>query len=126
MLSGDVLAVTNEVGQSYEALAPGLQAMLERQDLLKDLLLVLGPLEGIKKPTLEEIEKALERAQIDAQAFADIRSRWAGNTGLVASRIRPVAALLGVASEGFETATADMDRLTDWLAANLPSGMRQR
>ena len=119
-LSGDVLAVTNEVGQSYESLAPGLQAMLERQDLLKDLLLVLGPLEGVERPTLEEIEKALERAQIDAQAFADIRSRWAGNTGLVASRIRPVAALLGVASEGFEAATADMDRLTDWLAANLP------
>lgn len=119
-LSGDVLAVTNEVGQSYEALAPGLQAMLERQDLLKDLLLLLGPLDGVEKPALEEIEKALERAQIDAQAFADIRSRWAGNSGLVASRIRPVAALLGVAGEGFETATTDMERLTDWLAANLP------
>ena len=119
-LSGDVLAVTNEVGHSYEALAPGLQAMLDRQDLLKDLLLVLGPLEGVERPSLEEIEKALERCQIDAQAFADIRNRWAGNTGLVASRIRPVATLLGVAGEGFETATADMDRLTDWLAANLP------
>ena len=119
-LSGDVLAVTNEVGHSYEALAHGLQAMLERQDLLKDLLLVLGPLEGIERPTREEIEKALERAQIDAQAFADIYSRWAGNTGLVTSRIRPVAALLGVTGEGFETVTVDMDRLTDWLAANLP------
>ena len=119
-LSGDVLAVTNEVGHSYEALAPGLQAMLDRQDLLKDLLLVLGPLEGVERPSLEEIEKALERAQIDAQAFADIRSRWAGNTGLVASRIRPVAALLGVIGEGFEASTTDMDRLTDWLAANLP------
>ncbi|MYB40426.1 hypothetical protein F4X86_04140, partial [Candidatus Saccharibacteria bacterium] len=119
-LSGDVLAVTNEVGLSYEELAPGLQAMLERQDLLKDLLLVLGPLEGVEIPTLKEIEKALERAQIDAQAFADIRSRWVGNTGLVASRIRPVAALLGVGSAGFEKAAADLGRLTDWLAANLP------
>ena len=119
-LSGDVLAVTNEVGHSYEELALGLQAMLERQDLLKDLLLVLGPLEGVEKPSLDELEKALERAQIDAQAFADIRSRWAGNTGLVASRIRPVAALLGVIVEGFEASTTDMDRLTDWLAANLP------
>ncbi len=119
-LSGDVLAVTNEVGHSYEALAPGLQAMLERQDLLKDLLLILGPLEGVERPTREEIEKALERAQIDAQAFADIHSRWAGNTGLVTSRIRPVAALLDVAGEGFEAAATDMDRLTDWLAANLP------
>ncbi len=119
-LSRDVLAVTNEVGHSYEALAPGLQAMLDRQDLLKDLLLVLGALEGVERPSREEIEKALERAQIDAQAFADIRSRWAGNSGLVASRIRPVAALLGVAGDGFEAATVDMDRLTDWLAANLP------
>ena len=119
-LSGDVLAVATGPGDSYEALAPAVQAMLDRQDLLKDLRLVLGALEGVERPSLEEIEKALERAEIDAQAFADIRSRWAGNTGLVASRIRPVAELLGVASEGFEAATADMDRLTDWLAANLP------
>ena len=119
-LSGDVLAVATEPGDSYEALAPAVQAMLDRQDLLKDLRLVLGAVEGVERPSLEEIEKALERAEIDAQAFADIRSRWAGNTGLVASRIRPVAALLGVAGEGFEAATADMDRLTDWLAANLP------
>ena len=119
-LPGDVLAVTNEVGHSYEALAPALQAMLDRQDLLKDLRLVLGALEGVEKPSLKEIKQALERSEIDAQAFADIRSRWAGNTGLVASRIRPVAALLGVAGEEFEAATADMDRLTDWLAANLP------
>ena len=119
-LSDDVLAVTNEVGYCYEALAPAVQALLDRQDLLKDLRLVLGALEGVESPSLEEIEKALERSEIDAQAFADIRSRWAGNTGLVASRIRPVAALLGVAGEGFEAATVDMDRLTDWLAANLP------
>ena len=119
-LSGDVLAVATEPGRSYEVLAPALQAMLDRQDLLKDLRLVLGALEGVEKPSLEEIERALERSEIDAQAFADIRSRWAGNTGLVAGRIRPVAALLGVAGEGFEAATVDMDRLTDWLAANLP------
>jgi len=118
-LSGDVLAVATESADSYEALAPALQAMLDRQDLLKDLRLVLGGLEGVEKPSLEQIEKALERSEIDAQAFADIRSRWVGNTGLVASRIRPVAALLGAAGEGFETATADMDRLAEWLAANL-------
>lgn len=119
-LSGGVLAVTTGPGDSYEALAPAVQAMLDRQDLLKDLRLVLGALEGVEKPSREKIEKALERAEIDSQEFADIRSRWAGNTGLVASRIRPVAALLGVGGEGFEAVTADMDRLTDWLAANLP------
>ena len=119
-LAGDVLAVTNDVGHFYEALAPAVQAMLDRQDLLKDLRLVLGALEGVEKPSREEIEKALERSEIDAQAFSDIRSRWAGNAGLVASRIRPVAALFGVAGDGFEAAMVDMDRLTEWLVANLP------
>ena len=119
-LGGDVLAVTAEAGDSHEALAPTAQTMLDRQDLLKDLRLMLGTLHGVKAPSLEEIENALERTEIDVQAFADIRSRWAGNTGLVASRIRPVAALLRVAGEAFETATADIDRLTDWLADNLP------
>ena len=119
-LPGDVLAVTNDVGHSYEALAPAVQAMLDRQDLLKDLRLVLGALEGVEKPSREEIEKALERSEIDAQAFSDIRSRWAGNAGLVASRIRPVAALVGVVGDGFEAAMVDMDRLTDWLVDNLP------
>ena len=49
-LSDDVLAVTNEVGHCYEALAPAVQAMLDRQDLLKDLRLVLGALEGVENP----------------------------------------------------------------------------
>ena len=118
-LDGDVLAVTREVGDSYEALAPAVHAMLDRQDLLKDLRLVLGALEKAEAPSHEEIERALERAEIDVQAFADIRSRWAGNTGLVASRIRPVVELLGANGEGFEAAADDMDRLTDWLAGNL-------
>ena len=119
-LAGDVLAVAAESGDSYQALAHAVQAMLDRQDLLKDLRLVLGALDGLEKPSHDEIEDALDRAEIDVQAFADIRSRWAGNTGVVASRVRPVAELLGVAGEGFEAAAADMDRLTDWLEENLP------
>ena len=119
-LKGDVLAVTSETGAAYEALAPAAQAMLDRQDLLKDLRLVLGALDGFEAPSLEQLEGALDRAEIDVQAFADIRSRWAGNTGLVASRIRPVAALLGVAGEEFEAAALSTDALTDWLADNVP------
>ena len=87
-LAGNVLAVTAQTGTSYEALAPAAQAVLDRQDLLKDLRLVLGALDGLEAPSLEQIEGALDRAEIDGQAFADIRSRWAGNTGLVASRVR--------------------------------------
>ena len=119
-LAGDILAVTAEIGDSYEALAPAAQAMLDRQDLLKDLLLVLGALNRVEAPSLEEIEDALDRAEIDAQAFADIRSRWAGNAGWVASRVRPITALLGIGGEEFEAAAEDLDRLTDWLADNLP------
>lgn len=119
-LNGDVLAITAELGDSYEELAPAAQAMLDRQDLLKDLRLVLGALGGIARPSLSEIEHALDRTEIDAQAFADIRSRWGGNAGWVASRVRPVAELLGIGGNEFEAAAVDLDRLTDWLAENLP------
>ena len=39
---------------------------------------------------LEQIAAALERAEIDAQAFADVRNQWAGTIGLLVDRIRPV------------------------------------
>ena len=52
--------------------------------------------------------------------FADIRSRWAGNVGWVASRVRPITKLLGIGGDEFEAAAVDLDRLTDWLANNLP------
>ena len=116
---GDVLAVTPEIGDSYEALASAAQAMLDRQDLLKDLRLVLGALDGVDAPSRDELERALERAEIDAQTFSDIRSRWAGNMGLIASRIRPVVVLLGIGGEEFEVAVEDMDRLTNWLTDNV-------
>ena len=100
--------------------------MLDRQDLLKDLRLVLGALEGVEKPSLEEIEKALERAEIDAQAFADIRSRWAGNTGLVASRVRPVAALLGVPARDSRRRRPTWTVLRTGWPPTCPNGTRQR
>ena len=118
-LPGDVLAVTRETGAAYEKLAPAVQAILGRQDLLKDLRLVLGAVEEVA-PSIEEIENALARAEIDVQAFADVRSHWAGNVGLLASRARPVGELLGVGMDGFESAALDADSLTRWLGDNVP------
>ena len=119
-LPGDVLAVTRQIGTAYDRLAPAVQAMLHRQDLLKDLRLVLGTLGGVEAPSVEEIERALDLAEIDAQAFADVRSHWAGNTGWLASRIRPVAVLLAAAMEEFELAALDAESLTNWLAKSVP------
>ena len=119
-LPGDVLAVTREAGTAYENLAPAVQAMLDRQDLLKDLRLVLGAVGGVEAPSVKEIEGALDRAEIDAQAFADVRSHWAGNTGLLVSRVKPVAELLRVGMDGFESAALDADGLTRWLEDNVP------
>ena len=118
-LPGDVLAIRRDVELSYEYLAPAAQAMLDRQDLLKDLRLVLGTLVGQKDPTPEQIEAALERAEIDAQALADIRDRWAGNISLLVDRIRPVLELLGVITDGFDAAVTDIECLTEWLSSNL-------
>lgn len=118
-LTGDVLAVTHGTGNAYESLAPAVQAMLGRQDLLKDLRLVLGELGGPDQPSLERVEAALERAEIDASAYADVRNHWAGSTGLVASRVRPVAELLGVSMDGFQSAAASVDALADWLAERI-------
>ena len=55
-LPGDVLAVRRDVQSSYENLASAAQAMLGRQDLLKDLRLVLGSLSGRENPTLEQVK----------------------------------------------------------------------
>ena len=119
-LPGAVLAVARETGAAYEKLAPALEAMLDRQDLLKDLRLVLGAVGGSEVPSDEEIERALDRAEIDAQAFGDVRSHWAGSAGLLADRARPVAELLGCDIDEFESAALDVDRLTGWLGCNVP------
>ena len=116
-LPGDVLAMRRR--RSYESLAPAAQVMLDRQDLLKDLRLVLGALDGYEEPTSKQIEVAMERAEIDAQALADVRHRWAGDISLLLDRIRPVLALLGVPDDGLDAAAANIEHLAEWLSSNL-------
>ena len=125
-LPGDVLGVARETGAEYETLAPAVEAMLDRQDLLKDLRLVLGAVGESEVPSDEAIERALGRAEIDAQAFADVRSHWAGSAGLLADRARPVAELLGCDMEAFELAALDGDRLTGWLGDTVPQWDRRK
>ena len=125
-LPGDVLAVARQTGTAYDELAPALQSMLHRQDLLKDLRLVLAAIAGKEKPSVEDIEVALDLAEIDALAFEDVRSHWAGNAGLLVSRIRPVAELLGAAMEEFDSVALDVDDLTDWLANNVSQWEAQK
>ena len=118
-LPGDVLVVRRTVKASHGDLAPAVQALLDRQDLLKDLRLVLKALAGHERPTPEQIAMALEQAEIDGQAFAGVHNRWSGRISLIIDRLRPVLALLGVHSDGLEAA-ADINRLTEWLTINLP------
>ena len=119
-LPGDVLAIRRDLELRYEALAPVAQAMLERQDLLKDLRLVLGALSSRQNPTVEQIVDALERAEIDSQEFADIRNHWAGTIEFVVDRIRPVLVLLGANRDGFDVAAAAVESLTEWLSSIVP------
>ena len=107
-------------GSEYEALAPACQALLDRQDLLRDLRLVLGalPTDG-SVPTRHQIEAALDRAEIDSETFADICGRWDADASHIVDRIRPVMKLLGLPHEGLDAAAADTDVLTTWLSARL-------
>ena len=114
-LRGDVMD-----DSAYEEIAAACQAILDRQDLIKDLRLVLGHLAGTAEPTSGKMEKALERAEIDAESFRDIRLRWEGETSALVDRIRPVAKLLGVRDAGLQDAANDAKRLTAWLSENIP------
>ena len=107
---------------SYEGMAAAAQAILDRQDLLKDFRLVLGALGGRQQPTRGQIEEALDRAEIDTVAVADVRHRWLGETSTLVHRIRPVLRLLGVAADGLDEAATDTARLTEWLSksADIP------
>ncbi len=118
-LPGDVLAIRRDVKFSYESLAPAAQAMLDRQDLLKDLRLVLGALSGDKEPTPKQIKDAMERAEIDAQDIVDIQYQWTGTTSLLVDRIRPVLELLGIPTNGFDSAATNIECLTEWLSSNV-------
>ena len=101
---------------SYGEIGAPSQAILRRQDLLKDLRLVLDSLAGELRPTPARIDEALDRAEIDAGAVADIRLR----IGKPLDRIRPVAQLLGVSDDGLEAAATDADRLNGWLSDKVP------
>ena len=116
-LPGDVLAIRRD-RLSYEALAPATQALLGRQDLLKDLRLVLGSLNGQETPTWHQIEGALERAEIDAQSLADVCDRWMGGSGIVVDRIRPLLVLFEISDDGLDAVATDMERLKEWLSLN--------
>ncbi len=106
----------------YDELASASQAILERQDLLKDLRLVLGALaSAAPEPTGQQIDAALDRAEIDGGAVADIRHRWFGATTLLIDRIRPVLELLAIPRAGLDAAASDTQALKAWLAANLPT-----
>ena len=77
-------------------------------------------LNGIDSPLHTHIEEALELAEVDAQSYADIQSRWIGTIGWMVDRIRPVVMLLKRDREEFESVADNMDRLTDWLMDNIP------
>ena len=119
-LPGDVLAIRRDLDMQHEKLAAAAQAILDRQDLLKDLRLVLGPLSGQEIPTFDQIAGALERAEIDAQALADIQNRWAGAVSFVVDRIRPVLVLLDSHLDSFDVAASNIDTLTEWLVSHVP------
>ena len=118
-LHGDVLvlAIRRDL-KSYEDLAAAAQAMLDRQDLLKDLRLVLGKLSIQEAVTPELTEIALERSEIDSQALTDIRQRWAGDLSLIVDRVRPVLKLFEIPEHGLDMAATHIDHLSEWLSVN--------
>ena len=118
-LPDDVLAIRNDVNTSYKQLAPAAEMLLDRQDLLKDLRLVLGELENLDNPTPEQIEKALRNNDVETEELSVVRTNWYGNLSFLADRIRPVLALLGIPNDGFESAATDRESLTEWLDANV-------
>ena len=111
----------------WEEMAAACQSILDRRDLLKDLRLVLGSLleSGLPHgPSPAKIAAALDRAEIDAEALADIRLRWDGETGVLLERLRPLANLLGLATDDLDagedgTAKLDAEGLVEWLASGL-------
>lgn len=102
---------------AHDDLALAAQAMLGRQDVSKDLRFVLGSLP--EEVTPAAVDAALARAEIDAEAVADIRQRYGRDLSAVVDRIRPVLRILGTPDDGFEAATNDVDRLTEWLSARV-------
>ena len=110
----------------YEQIAAACQAILDRQDLLKDLRLVLGALpDDCSVPSRTEIENALARAEIDAESFADICNRWDADATHVGDRIRPVLRLLGLSDDGLDAVATETADLTAWLSGRLAESQAQ-
>ena len=112
-LPGNVLAVAFDIDSSYGVLEPAAQSLLDRQDIVKDLRLVLGALSGEANPDVMQIEKALESAEIDAQQIAEINSHWAGSVSHIADRIRPVLTLHDIPIDEIDAVATDIDSLTN-------------
>jgi hypothetical protein len=119
-LGGEVLAVCRRVHDDCSLLAEALQTAVGRLDLIRTLRLVLRELSGKSPPSNEQIERALGFAEIDAQSLADVRHRWSGSVSLLVDRLRPVLAVLSVASDGLENVQNDESQLGEWLAAHVP------
>ncbi len=115
-----ILVLHRDIAQGglYDEIAAASQAILDRQDLLKDLRLVLGALNGRPQPTRGQIEVALDRAEIDVVAVANIRHLWHGDPSALVHRIRPVLQLRCVSQDGLDEAAKDTSSLTRWLSEN--------
>ena len=113
-----ILVLHRDIAQCglYEEIAAACQAILDRQDLLKDLRLVLGALHGCPQPTRSQIKAALDRAEIDAVDVANIRHLWRGDLSTLVRRVRPVLQLLGVSQDGLDDAAKDTSGLAKWLS----------
>lgn len=114
-----VLAVRRDIGFSYEKLAPAVQAILGRKDLLSDLRCVLLLLDGEESPIPKQINDAIKKVDIEDGSLVDIRHWWTGDTDFLIERVRPVLRL-------FESSTDELDeikdnqRLEEWLSGNFP------
>lgn len=114
-----VLAVRRDIGFSYKKLAPAVQAILDRQDLLDQLRYVLLSLDGKESPTQEQIDNAVKEVDIDAESLADIRRRWTEDIDSLIERVKPVLWLFEAPTDELDE-IKDNQRLKEWLSDNFP------
>ena len=114
-----VLAVRRDIGFSYEKLAPAVQAILGRKDLLSDLRCVLLLLDGKESPIPKQINDAIKKVDIEDGSLVDIRHWWTGDTDSLIERVRPVLRLFEVSTDELDE-IKDNQRLEEWLSGNFP------
>ncbi len=115
-----VLAVRRDIGFSHEKLAPTVQAILRRKDLLSDLRCVLLLLGGKESPTQEQIDNAIKKVDIDAGSLRDIRHWWTGDTDFLIERFKPVLWLFKASTDELDEIEKDNQHLKEWLFDNFP------